>query len=460
MALSEARLVARKVLTRVRERDAYAREALDRMLTQQGAISDRDAALATRLAYGAIGCYGTLEEVVDRRLRNPRKTDPVLRDCLLLSTFELLFTNTEAYAIVSEGVKLAKELRTRYAAPVNAILRRIGRERELFPWGDPRNDPEAHARLRGHPLWLCQLLRERFGYEQADQIMRSDNEVAPLYAAVMEPRLALADALRDLERIGADPEELELPGALRVGRPAKMRGLPDLDARRLLVMDYGAQLAVHLADLKPGQRYIEIGSGRGSKTLLAATRARMQGGPAQVCAIDLHGFKTEITAQGALDLDYDEISALTADATRPLAPVLESAGLPTRADVVLIDAPCSGLGTLRRHPDKRWRFDPADIAPLAQQNYEILRHGARLLDQQGTLLYSTCTLTREENIGVVEEFLESDDGQGFTLAPFEARELPRPLRGFLDSQGCFQSYPQTGGPDGHFIARLVHHREF
>ncbi|MCL2332882.1 MAG: hypothetical protein FWC54_05300 [Actinomycetia bacterium] len=455
MALSEARLAAREVLTRVRARKAFAHEALDRVLSHHRSISSQDSALATRLAYGAISCYGTLEEVVDRRLRNPRRTDPLLRDCLLLSTYELLFTDTEAYAVVSEGVSLAKALKTRYAAPTNAILRRIGRERELFPWGDPKTDPEAHSRLRGHPLWLTTLLRERFSYEQADRIMQANNEVAPLYLAVMEPRISLDEAREILGRISADPQDLELPGALLVGHPAKVRGLPELDTRRLLVMDYCAQLAVHLADPQPDQHFVEIGAGRGSKTLLAATRARMQGGPASITAIDRHDFKTALTAQAALNLDYDEISVLTADATNPLVPVLEAAGLSPRADVVLVDAPCSGLGTLRRRPDKRWRMDPTDIAALAQQNYELLSQAAVLLDQQGTLIYTTCTLTAEENGEVIDRFLYSGLGREFALLPWEPRKLPRALRSFIDENGCFQSYPQLGGPDGHFIARLA-----
>ncbi|MCL2654550.1 MAG: hypothetical protein FWD65_02485 [Coriobacteriia bacterium] len=454
MALSEARLAARETLTRVRERSAYAHESLDRVLSRHPSLSDCDSALATRLAYGAIACYGTLEEVVDRRLRNPRKTDPLLRDSLLLSTYELLFTDTPLYATVSEGVLLAKALRTRYASPTNAILRRIGRERELFPWGDPKADVEAHARLRGHPVWLAQLLRERFGYEQADLIMQTNNEAAPTYLAVMEPVLSASEALSTLTRIGAGPQALELPGALLAAEPAKIRGLSGLHARRLLVMDYCAQLAVHLADLRPGQRFIEVGAGRGSKTLLAATRARMRGGSARLVAIDLHAFKTEIITQDAAYLGYDEITALPADATAPLAPVLQGTGLSTRADVVLLDAPCSGLGTLRRHPDRRWRTGPADIAALAQQNIELLNQSAPLVDRRGTLIYSTCTMTAEENFDVLEKFLHAEAGRGFSIAALAPEEVPRSLRSFIDQRGCFQSFPQPEGPDGHFIARL------
>jgi len=454
MAVSEARLVARETLTRVREREAFAHESLDRVLSRHRGISARDSALATRLAYGAIACYGTLVEVVDRRLRNPRKTDPMLRDCLLLSTYELLFTETPPYAVVSEGVALAKALKMRYASPTNAILRRIGRERELFPWGDPKADVEAHARLRGHPAWMARLLREHFGYEQADFIMQANNEVAPLYLAVMEPVLSSEEALLALSRIGAEPQALELPGAMLIGEPAKIRDLPALGTRSLLVMDYCAQLAVHLADLRPDLRFIEIGAGRGSKTLLAATRARMHGGSAQLTAIDLHAFKTEIITGDAAGLGYDEIKTLCADATRPLAPLLEAARLSPCADVVLLDAPCSGLGTLRRHPDRRWRAGPADIVALAEQNYEILTQAAQLVAPRGTLIYSTCTMTAEENFDVLERFLHAEVGRAFSLAALRPEELPRLLRSFVDERGCFQSYPQPEGPDGHFIARL------
>jgi len=455
MAVSEARLVAREVLTRARERSAYAHETLDRVLSRHPALSERDVALATRLAYGALDCYGTLDEVVTRRLRNPKHTEPVLKDCLLLSTYELLFTAAPAYAVVSEGVKLAKLLKPRYGAPTNAILRRIGRERGLFPWGDPKCDVEAQARLWGHPSWLAELLREHFGYELADAMMCANNEVAPLYLAVVESRISFEDAFALLARIGAEPQALELPGAILVGAPSKLRGLPELDSRRLLIMDYCAQLAVHLCALRPGQRFIEVGSGRGSKTLLAATRARLQGGSAQLIALDLHDFKTQIAQRGAESLTYEEVTAFTADATLPLAATLEEAGLPAQADVVLVDAPCSGLGTLRRHPDKRWRFDPVDIAALADQASELLFQAARVLCSHGVLIYSTCTMTAEENFGVIEKFLHSEEGRSFSLVPFGAHEVPRDLRSFCDDTGCFQSYPQINGPDGHFIARLT-----
>ena len=183
---------------------------------------------------------------------------------------------------------------------------------------------------------------------------------------------------------------------------------------------------------------------------LLAALARREGGRARIVAVDLHDFKLKGLRAAAQRIGFDEISTVCADVTRPDADLgVEDGG----ADVVLVDAPCSGLGTLRRHPDRRWRARPEEIPALAELGSRLLARAARLVKSGGFVVYSTCTIAREENAEVIAGFLASAQGEGFSVD--DARdEVPAAWRRFVADDGWFQSVPEPDGPDGHFIARL------
>jgi 16S rRNA (cytosine967-C5)-methyltransferase len=449
MSVSPARRLAREVLTRVRESASYGHEVLSAALQRANLGSD-DAAFATRLAYGALQTEGTLDEAIDRHTGGKR-LEPRVRDALRVAAYEILFLHTEDRAAVHQGVELVKTVRPQASGLANAILRRVAEEAETFPWGDPASDDGVLARSCAHPGWLATLWIEELGRDCAAAVMAADNEPAPLYLAV-NPFVATADQAYDaLSSDGAEPQPCPVTGCLRAGEAAAAVQGRALAEGFVLATDAAAQFVASLVSAQPGTKVLEIGAGRGTKTLLIQAAAVAAGGPSHLFTVDLHEFKTRLLEQRLASYGVPGVTALTGDAT-DLASVV---GLPAPGsiDAVLIDAPCSGLGTLRRHPEKRWRVAPDEIHELAALGSRLLREAARLVRPGGFVVYSTCTLARAENDNVISEFLASEQGREFGLDPLQC-DVPDEWKRFYTAEGYFRSLPEPGGPDGHFAARL------
>jgi 16S rRNA (cytosine967-C5)-methyltransferase len=450
MSASPARKAAFDVVSRVRERTGYAHEVLDARLRGSN-LSPDDAGMATRLAYGTLQTEGTLDEVLGRYLAG-KTVEPRVRDSLRLSAYEILFMHTPSRAAVHQGVELARSIRPQAAGLANAVLRRLTEEAEGFPWGDPETDTAALARLHGHPLWLADLWVDELGREDAAALMAANNEPAPLYVAInpfAPDRGAVSGALqKDGTTVTACPIAgcFELPeGAAAVKGSAIHDGLA-------LVTDASAQFVAGLVPVSPGASIVEIGSGRGTKTILIQGRAVATGGPATIYAVDLHDFKAKLLEQRLAKYGVPGVVAVVGDA-RDLASV---PGLPAAGtvDAAFVDAPCSGLGTLRRHPEKRWRITADEITSLATLGAQLLAQAASLVRSGGVVVYSTCTVARRENAEVVESFLATDLGGEFRVDPL-GDGVPTEWQRFVTAEGYFSSLPVSGGPDGHFAARLI-----
>lgn len=450
MSASDARRVAREVVTRVRERDAWAHETLNAVLRSNRGMDARERSLATRLAYGAIACRGTLDEAVGRFARPGGRIEPVVSDALAVAGYELLFSGTVARAAVSQGVELVREVSPRATGFANAILRRLAAAAPDFPWGDPTTDDAALARAHGQPLWLAQLLIAERGRETASEVLAANNTPAPLYLAHLpftEPDIQVV--VEELRDAGAQPEILGVDGCI-VARDAAAAVASDaLGEGRVLVCDMGAQLAAACVPLSEGARIVEIGAGRGTKTLLIAAAAHRMGVQVEIVASDVHEAKLSQLGDTVRRLGVPGVTTCVADGSSSSDGCL---GGPGSADVVFIDAPCSGLGTLRRHPDRRWRMQPAEVASVAALGASLLRSMSDLVKPFGFMVYSTCTIAHEENEGTVSGFLETA-GAGFKPTSLPC-PVPSELQGWVTEQGWFGSLPTEGGPDGHFIASM------
>jgi 16S rRNA (cytosine967-C5)-methyltransferase len=448
----------------VRERQAYAHETLDAVLKRQR-LDARDTAFATRLAYGAVACRGTLDEALDRFLTDPKAVEPLVRDALVVSAYEILFTATPQRAAVSEGVELVRAVQPRAAGLANAVLRKLASGAVGFPWGDISKDNAALARQYGHPRWLAEMWIQELGREVAESVMAADNEPAPLYLANLGCVGPLAETMSILAEEGAEPHECELPECVVVSKPALALRSRVLSEHRAAVVDAGAQFAARAMRIRSGQTAVEIGAGRGGKSILLACMAAMvdtaragdgrstdgRGIGTRVIAVDNHAFKLEVLAKSAQEMGLSGIETLVADATQPSG--IRGLPDPEEIDAVLVDAPCSGLGTLRRHPDRRWRASYADVEALGLLGEKLLLSASRLVKHGGFVVYSTCTVARRENSEVIERFLASEAGEGFSIDSLEA-DVPSSWKRFVDAGGTFQSLPEIGGIDGHFVARL------
>ncbi|HET6868461.1 MAG TPA: 16S rRNA (cytosine(967)-C(5))-methyltransferase RsmB [Solirubrobacteraceae bacterium] len=437
--VSPARACAMRVIRRVFEQGAYA----DRAFTGEAAeLEPRDRALAMALSYGTVQRRATLDHVAAQLLdgRLDRLDPPVLA-ALRLGLFELLFMGGSArHAVVNESVELAKRESRGGAGLVNAVLRRAVREGPGILAGLGDETPETAAILHSVPGWLAAQWWDELGPEEARALLGVVNQPAEsalrintLVATPAEVAGALPVAARAAPGI---PEGLVLEGPFDVqGSELWRDGAVQPQSR-------ASMLVSRILDPEPGQRVLDLCAAPGGKTTHLAALMEDRG---EIVAVERHPGRAAALERSAARLRAAIVAVHVGDAAQD-----RSDG---PFDRVLVDPPCSGLGTLQSRPDLRWRVGqagPDSIVELAELQGRILGAGAAAVAPGGALVYSVCTFTRAEGPGVVERFL--DGQEDFTVEDLSER-LPEGLRGVATGPGA-QLLPHRDGTDGFFIARL------
>jgi len=438
------RQLALQALLEIQQRGAYADLALERVL-RGAALRGSDRSLLTELVYGSTRRRRSLDALLDRFGSKPaHQQPPVLRAILHLGLYQLRYLErVPAAAAVHTSVELAKANRLgKLAGAVNGILRRYLR---AAADGDPLPLPEgAIARLgveHSFPDWIVDLWMQQFGGAIAAQLCQWFNQPPSLDLRVNPLRAARADvqaafAARQLDAQPVAP----LPYALRlVGATGAVQQLPGFAAGEWTVQDSGAQLAAHLLAPQPGETIVDACAAPGGK---ATQIAELIGDRGTVWACDRHPQRLAKVGEAAQRLGLQSIHLCPGDA-RDLGQFVG------RADRVLLDAPCSGLGTLHRHPDLRWRQTPDSVAELTALQRELLAAAAAWVKPGGVLVYATCTLNAAENERMVEDFLR--DRPTWQLEPPPPDSPCAPL---AKSAGWLQLLPCQHHLDGFFMARL------
>lgn len=444
---SPARQAALRVTSIVRERDAFAQELIHKYI-DSSRMSREDRAFATRLTLGVVSSYGTLDDVINRCLDRVSDINDDVRDALRISTYEIIFLKKEPHAAVSQGVELVKTIAPKASGLANAVLRRIADKAHKFPFGDPRTDIEAFARLHAFPEWLAKRALLDLGPEATRDYLAGSNEPAPLFVAINAAKADESEVVETIVAAHGDPVAVSVNGEDIPGCYCLSEGRVLFDGRvrhmiqtgQLLVSDASSQQIARLVlpEEKPAS-LLEVGAGRGTKTVLIQSDAQRRYGSQidEYVTVDNLEFKTNITAERAEEYGIHVSESITGDATALDDVVGERA-----FDVVFIDAPCSGLGTLRRHPEIRWRLNPEKIDEFAKTGLALLKSASTHVAPGGSIVFSTCTITRAENIDVVKAFLASDEGASFALAP-------------IGGAPCFNPALKPGSPDAHFAVRLL-----
>ena len=431
------------IVDRVERRNAYADVLLSARL-DEAALPAVDRALLTRLVYGTLRWRGRVDWVLARLLRDPPdKLDPLVRNLLRVGGYELLFLDrVPSYATVHESVELAKRrVGPGKARLVNAVLRRMA-SREPEAWSPGAGTAAELAALVSHPSWLVELWRERFGAAESRNLMEANNEDAPLVLRANRLRMTRDDLVRRLRSHGVEagagawsPLAVRLRGASSPARLAEFRdGLCQVQGE-------ASQMVGFLVAPEPGMRVLDVCAAPGGKT---THLAELMEGRGEVVACDVSERGLEKLADNARRLGLDCIRTQVCDAVRGLP------GEPASFDRVLVDAPCSGLGTLRAHPEIRWRREPRELHRLAALQSEILERAASRVAPGGLLVYATCTLSRLENEQVVEGFLERH--REFTVEE-AAGHLPAAARS-MEASPYFLALPHRHDTDGFFAARV------
>ncbi|BBZ28276.1 16S rRNA m5C967 methyltransferase [Mycolicibacterium madagascariense] len=445
--LDPARRAAFDVLRAVSERDAYANLVLPALLKERG-ITGRDAAFATELAYGACRALGLLDAVIVHAANRPvDRIDPVLLDLLRLGTYQLLRTRVDAHAAVDTAVEQAAiEFDTARAGFVNGTLRTIASRDEQSWVADlapqANSDPVGHiAFTHAHPRWIGQAFADALGADAAElgALLASDDE-RPLVHLAARPGVLTADALAEAVdgEVGRySPYAVYLSG----GDPGRLDAMRDGAAQ---VQDEGSQLVARALTLAPLEgtdaRWLDLCAGPGGKASLLAALAA--GTDAHVTAVEPTPHRAELVEQAVRGLPVD---VLRVDG--------RATGLPPASfDRVLVDAPCTGLGALRRRPEARWRRQPGDVPPLAKLQKELLAAAIALTRDGGVVLYATCSPHLAETVGVVADALRRQPVEALDTRPlFDAG--PTPMTG-LGAGPHVQLWPHRHGTDAMFAAAL------
>jgi len=435
------RRAAVDILSTIEQRGAFAGLALDAHL-ERLRLPAQARRYVTETVYGVLRWRGTLDWMIAQCSHKPlEELEPALRSILRLAAYEVCFLNSvPAPVACHEAVELAKaRFHPGVVSYVNGVCRQLSRRASsgAWPWPDEREDPvKALAVRTSHPEWLVARWVTRFGTEEARALCEANNEAPAIHvrANVLKTNREALGAILTQQGAQVEPGPWA-PQALRVRGMGAVRDNPAFQAGLFTVQDEGAQLVAHVVDPKPGERVIDLCAAPGGKT---THLAELMGNEGEVVAVDVHPGKLGLVARAAERLGVTIISTAAGDGrTMP--------GRIEPADRVVVDAPCSGLGVLRRRPDLRWRKRPEELPALARLQGELLMAAAALTRPGGTLVYSTCSTEPEETTGVVKAFLAS-------RPDFVADDLPLPESVAQDVGGYL--YPHRHGTDGFFIARL------
>ena len=449
-----ARKLALHLLMAVEAGRAYPGLAVDRAL-ERGQLLPADRRLVTELVHGVTRARNTLDWALAAHLQRPLDDLPSpIRNALRLGAYQILYLDRiPAAAACDESVKLARRYgHSGTAGLVNAVLRRIA-QAGLPPLPDLEADPISHLSLaHHHPPWLVRRWLDRLGREAALALLAANNRPAVTSIRANQLRAGPAELQRELETQGATvrPGTL-LPEALLLADHPPIRSLKAFAEGRFQVQDESSMLAARVVNPRPGWLVIDACAAPGGKT---THLAELMGDRGQVVAIDLSSARLRLVREAADRLGLRSIRTVHGDA-RDMARLV-----PGPADAVLVDAPCSGLGTLRRRSDLRWTRQAGDFAALAQLQGSLLEAAASRVKPGGVLVYSTCSTEPEENEQVVNALLERITGfrreDPVAVLPDQARMALTARRGqpAAGSETYLDLWPHVHGTDGFFLARL------
>ncbi len=433
------RKLAVRVLERVLNEGAYSHIALDTELDHSG-LDTRDKGLATQLVYGTLTMLGPIDRILDKSLKKGvKRTDASMLSILRVAVYQLLFLDRiPAHAAINSAVELAREVNPRASGFVNGVLRSIDRDRDNITWwseSDRKKKPVRYLSQRyGMPSFVANRLVQQLGFERAEK---------ELFAMTMEQPPPLWARWR---KEGDVPEDIASERSEHLKSAIKLQGMsPEtrafLQEGALAVQDVGSQLVGKMCGSLDGMRALDTCAGLGGKSLHL-----LDAGAAHVTSVEPHGEKLNLLSA----LVKDEENKRFTGTVQEFASSYE--GEPF--DLVLVDAPCTGLGVLRRHPEGKERKREADIGALAKLQAGILSEASQLVKPGGVLVYAVCSFTREEGSRQVERFLEAHP-------EFEVEQPPahadvEDWSRLIDESGYLRTWPGEHNADAFFAVRMRH----
>lgn len=442
--MKTAREVALEVIDKVHRSQSYANLLLPKVLTKEK-LSVQDTALVTELVYGTLRAQGTLDWILAKFSTQPvNKIPGKALDILRLGIYQLFYLEkVPSHAAVNESVELAKKsTHAGMVKFVNAVLREISRKRAEVRPPDLQEDSVAYLSVvNSHPVWLVKKWIDELGFEETQALTKADNLRPKLCIRANTLKISPGNLIVDLRKKGIQADaSFFVPEAVVVQSPGDITGWPEFNEGLFTVQGEASMLVSYVVNAKRGETILDLCAAPGGKATHLAQMMRNEG---KIIAIDINAKRLALINKAAKRLGIGIIETVQADVTE-----LSSEMVP-QADKVLVDAPCSGLGVLAKRPDARWRKKPEQIKELVMLQRKLLDSAAKFVRSGGALIYSTCTISKDENQDVVESFLTKH-------REFEIEDVSVYLPGRIKPKESWaQFYPHRNGLDGIFVARMI-----
>ena len=444
------REIAVEMLNHIEAKGAFAEPLLDGFLLRDKIMNISDRRLLTQLVYGTLRMKGCLDWIIGQLYRgNFTLMELGIKNILRTAVYQIWFTERiPDFAIVDEAVKMTKNMHPAGSGLVNAILRNAIRGKNDIVYPDIEKEPALHiSTVHSHPLWLVKKWLETFGVEETTAICRTNNEVPPYTLRVNRLKTTRNQLMDDLSGSGFDVKAtLFSPDGLVISHPAvPLRETTLYKSGCLTVQDEASQLIAHVVAPKPGDAILDVCAGVGGKTTHLAELMENRG---RIIALDISKGKIEALKKNAKRQGVTIIETQVGDASDEIANVSRES-----CDIVLVDAPCSGIGTMRRNPEIKWRLSDEDINKMVILQKMILKKAALYVKKGGRLVYCTCSTLPVENERIIGDFIARN-------RDFVRIHPPAAIHSFMvDNRGYLRTHPHRHQMDGFFGAVLVKEAE-
>jgi len=441
-----AREIALKILTEINQNGAYSNISIRRNIDYS--VGSLDDSFIRELVYGVLENKLFIDWIIAKYSKTKiGKISPIILDILRLGVYQLMFMDRiPDSASVNESVNLAKRFSHRGTHGfVNGILRNIIRDKDNIELPDKDKEPVEYLSIKySHPKWMVEKWIDEFGFDFTESLCFANNTKPKLNIRVNTLKITREKLIANLREKGLIVSETKYADdGITIDNPIKITELEEFQKGYFQIQDESSMLVAQVMNPLEGSVVMDVCSAPGGKTTHIAQKMKNKG---RIIARDIYDHKLKLIEDNAKRLGINIIETENYNALELDETLIE------KIDYCLVDAPCSGLGLLRRKPDIRWNKNEDNWKEIAKLQYSILENASKYLKKQGVLIYSTCTIEKEENIKIVKKFLSENDG--FHLEEFK-NQIDNSELSNSSLNGYIELFPNTHDTDGFFIAKII-----
>ncbi|KNF08742.1 ribosomal RNA small subunit methyltransferase B [Gottschalkia purinilytica] len=438
------REVALKILIEINEKEAYSNLSINK---KTHGMDYRDSSFIREIVYGVIENKLYIDWVIESFSKiKLKKINNTVKEIIRIGIYQILFMDkVPDSAAVNECVKISKKYSNKGAQGfINGILRTIVRNKNDIKLPDKSKDIKKYLSIKySHPIWMINKWIEDFGLEFTEELCKANNDKPKLNIRVNTLKISRDELLNKLNEKNMNAiKTYYAEDGIVVNSPQNITETEEFKKGLFQIQDESSMLVAQIMNPKKNSVIIDVCSAPGGKSTHIAQKMNNEG---KIISRDIHEHKVKLINENASRLGINIINAQKFDALH----IDES--LINKADYCLVDAPCTGLGLIRRKPDIKWRKEEGNIDEISRLQYQILKNTSKYLKKGGILIYSTCTINKEENLNVITKFL--DNNTEFKLLDFS--DLIQNSEKITPKEGYIELFPNVHATDGFFIAKLI-----